>query len=187
MQVSRTDGAVPGELVLWKATILECAEKMWSFPHCQGEFNVSTLAKTPPSDFTAWGMQLYFSSTFEGASRHYQYLKRLSPQICLVRMVIPNEVVERHPPYVLRFPSDDFKKTVFYSRCHVSLKGNVDQVRQQMFLVGDTSRRTTVGSSLTSDWSAISERDLIKEKNGERVTQYSFGEHFTCVVNQHCQ
>lgn len=183
-----TGGTPAGETVLWKATNRTRAEGIWANPRRQGDFNIQQVVSSPPGDFNGWSKRYYFTTDFLGAQHYARYVKDIADAngICIVRISVPNTILEAQSPYILRFPSDEFKKTIFYSRRGESLKGKVDTVLEQTLLIGDTTKGTSKTYETLKNWTDISESHLIKLPDGQKMSQHVFSEELAEQINMHC-
>ncbi|KAG9833576.1 hypothetical protein KCU98_g12276, partial [Aureobasidium melanogenum] len=177
-----------GETVLWKATTRIRAGNMWSNKLRQGEFDIQSLVSSPPTDFNGWSKAYYWTPEMQGAIFYMKYCRAINHHAgaCLVRLSVPNHIIEKEPAYILRFPSEDFKKTVFFSRSGQSLKKKVDIVLQHRLLIGDTTKGNSDVFNKLSKWEEVGEQHLVKLPDGSRMTQYVFDDDVADEINKHC-
>jgi len=165
--------ALPGCTVLWRAFDRMHVENCWRRPFRQGGFRLQWLTSQPGGDFnmdhTAW----CFTVSLEGAQRHAAYLQNFaSPAgVCLVRLALPDRLIEDAKPHILHFPAEDFKKAVYSCR-------TMDSKMLPRFLweaglvIGDACRSDIRPFRNMDDWSEISEHNLVKLSDGTTMTQH---------------
>ena len=158
-------GSAPGRTVLWKACDrIRVEKKCWTKPNRQGEFRFDGLESERGGDFNPRMPTYYFTSSIAGAKRYAKWARTILSHagVCLVRIELPNEAIENARPYRLQYPSDEFKKAVWYGRKLESYTGILDAVKQAHFVIGDTSRGTAQAIARLGHWSDIDEGNLVK-------------------------
>ena len=164
--------ARPGETILWKGI---ARRRVRSFLG-SSRFLSADLRSGPHGDFNASKEVLYFTPSVEGSMMYAGYVKRRAGNggACLLRLALPNEVLDYAKPCSLRFPSDEFKQTVWMSRRGESLCGVLDGVHGAQLLVGDTCKAAEESITRLEGWASVDERNLLRLSDGSRMTQYMF-------------
>ncbi|KAI9662019.1 MAG: hypothetical protein M1831_002934 [Alyxoria varia] len=187
-------GDQPGDTILWQSTCRVWAESMWPGARREGLWQLAPLVSPSPTDFNGRHAMFYFTNQVEGAKFYLRYLRDIDNAggVCLVRVAVPNRIIENAQPFLLHFPSDTFKKTIWFSRRGQPLKGNVDEVAGHKLLIGHTCRGDARTFHQMSSWTEVSEHNLVY-LNGPRghkdsyMTQFVFGEALEDEINRRCQ
>jgi hypothetical protein len=151
---------------------------------------IDNLRSPAPTDFNGAGYLTYFSPSLEGAQYYLRYVKDAwAPHdVCLAKLAVPNKLIEGADPMHLYFPSDLFKKTIWYSRTNRRPSLYIPELRNQHLLIGHTTTGINFNGvyGTMKDWRDISEKNLVRLKNGEFMTQYAFDDEFGLQINAAC-
>lgn len=175
-----TRGVPAGHVTLWKGTDRLRAERCWrGTPRQRGTFEVRNLLSRPPTDFGGKGSVYYFTPSIEGAAMYAQYVKKAySPAgVCLVRLILPNKVIEKSKPCLLHYPSDKFKECLWLSRRGESLEKHPD-VHKAPLIIAHTSKGISHEFARMKDCHQVSERNLVHFKDRSLMCQYVMSNGF---------
>lgn len=175
-----TKGGSPlNHIPLWRCTSCVRAEKMWSGPPRTGNFSIANQRSMPPTDFSGLRSVHYWTPDLELAQKYAGYAKKLAEpsSVCLIRIEVPMKLLKEHKPKLLRFPDENFKRLVYFSRNgeDVQPKDLQREIMKHGLLVGDTVTGINRAYNRMQNWTDIGEKHLLKLESGEPVTQFVFG------------
>lgn len=187
----------PGQTKIYRAVGRERAKDMMRpelYPAEQllpGQFTLTPIISSAPSDFSGRTGLFYFSLSTQGAQVYADFIKhKAGPRgVCLIEITIPNYIISSMNPYILDFPSDVFKKTVYYSRAGQDLKSvkGCSEIAHKDLLIGDTTTGVNKKIAGLPSWEDISERNLITLPDGSRLKQFVFDGKLEDAIKKHCQ
>jgi hypothetical protein len=153
---------------------------MWSGKRRTGKFNIETL-DSEGTDFAPRDKVQCWTPDLEAAKMYAACYKAIAApsEICLVRLEFPKSLVSEQTMKVLQYPSEEWKRVVYYSRrgyASIEPKGLARQLSQKTTLiVGDIATRTKCDIVQLNSWEQLSEWNVLKLRSGQIATQFVFG------------
>jgi hypothetical protein len=134
------------------------AARMWYGDNGDGKFTIRPLWSHPGGDFAGASMTWYFTPDLETVRRYAEYIKpMLDPGdgVCLVRIEVPKEELNRIRALSLRYPSENWKRVVFASRSRSFLESKdlARKLESCDLLVGDIATHLKRHYRKLADWS----------------------------------
>lgn len=171
---------IPGHTTLYRGD----AENNIVVISSTNKIDLSSLVDDNPSDFSGnrVGDTIYFGTTYWVGEKYAKYLKHRQDigTVVIIKMVIPNNWVERVPKHVFTY-GDDWKHVVFNSRkaCNIlNLPYGLSSISSNAIIIGPIMKTHTVGVEQMSDISQITEQNLMKNPTtGELGSQYAVRSH----------
>ena len=166
-----------------------------------GHYSCHRLADGCPTDFhgpNAWIS--YFGPDRWVAERYAKYIKHLVPfhRTCIVEMTIPNSLIDRMNPVILRY-GEDWKKIVWNSRRGRPYPKELRHLFKRPLYIGDICHNYTPAISKMPSWNELTRENVMNVgdeslgENGQMTTvtkpgtQYAFfGDDMSDVLAQEC-
>lgn len=194
--VPATKGQIPSTTVIWYSCDRLRAESIWTSSLVPGQFDLTPIIVRPPTDFSGQKAMWYFTPQVEGAQFYLRYLDEIANHlgVCLVRIEVPNSILEARDRMGLYYPSNEFKQVVFFSRRGYALEGRVaDNIAASRDFIGHTSRCSHKAYGQMQSWEEIDENNMVvlpgAAPGGRPIymIQYVFGNDTADLITQQCQ
>ncbi|MCJ1229144.1 hypothetical protein MMC12_005809 [Toensbergia leucococca] len=161
----------PGSTVLWKGLSLAHTVGLFNLDNTVLDF--TTIISNPPSDFSIGG-GYHWVLDKEIAIRYVKWAKNKSDvgECVILRLEIPNNLIESLEAPILRYPSDIWKRFVHSCRRRRALK-DLRYLLHKTLLIGHIATGCEAIANL-QDWRDVSIRHTLKTSGNGIATQYIF-------------
>ncbi|KAI1073110.1 hypothetical protein LB507_009110 [Fusarium sp. FIESC RH6] len=173
----------PGVTVLYKAIVLNHFRKT-NCPLLDSEGRLSHMShlwKQRTIAFHQSGSVIYLGTSLETAQLHASYLRRLSngldTNVVIVRLCLP-DIALHNTAVPVFFPSDDWKKLVWYCQTDgedTELRDEVIRLCRAPVMVGNLTSRPKEALSDLGSWEDFTEEHVLKlAGNADGDVHYAF-------------
>lgn len=177
--VTDANGKALDYIPLWRGTSRVRAEHMWAEEHRQGKFDISNQLCEPATDFFGRIKAQYWTPDVHGAQVYADYAKKHATPagVCLIRIEVPLSLIKQQPKMLLEYPNENWKRTIWFSRQgnKIEPKDLQREILKKSLLIGDIASGINSKYCGMSDWKQVTERCILKGKDGKKVTQFVFG------------
>lgn len=174
----------PGSTVLFRGMDIKDTEDL--IDDSTGQYNCAYLLDTFPTDFHGPGGWIsYFGLERWVAEKYAKYTKQLVDvhRTCIVEMTIPNSLISRMDPVILRY-NDAWKKIIWTSRRGKIYPKELQQFYKRPLYIGDICHNYTPAITKMASWTQLTRKnvmavdDEVQGKHGQMTTVKKNGTQF---------